>query len=208
MPYSIAKTNQPDDGLAPAVSGGQNGSLEIAELPDDLDICHGMIRELAASLSGAHRQIEQLGHRLNLLLSRLYGPRSVRVDPDQLLLFADQTEVEPGVVPAFVTPAEPSAPSPSRSVKGHGRKALPSDLPRERRVHDISPEKRACPECGKDRSPIGEEISEQLDYRPASLFIVEHVRIKVACRHCQAHVAVADKPAQPIEKGLARTGRR
>jgi transposase len=136
----------------------------------------------------------------------LYGPRSERVDPGQLLLFADQAEGDPDVVPAFESPAEPSTPSPAGRARGHGRKALPADLPRERRVHEIPPEQRACPECGCQRHPIGEEVSEQLDYRPASLFVVEHVRIKVACRHCQGHVAVADKPPQPIEKGRPGPG--
>ena len=180
--------------------------METAALPDDLATCHGMIRELAASLRNAHREVEQLGHRLDLLLRRLYGPRSERVDTGQLLLFADLAEGDPGVVPTPESPAEPPAPSPSGRAKGHGRKALPADLPRERRVHEIPPEQRACPECGDDRSPIGEEISEQLDYRPASLFVVQHVRVKVACRHCQGHVAVAAKPPQPIEKGLPGPG--
>jgi len=63
--------------------------METDALPADLAVCHGMIRELAASLRDAHRQVEQLGHRLDLLLRRLYGPRSERVDPGQLLLFAD-----------------------------------------------------------------------------------------------------------------------
>ncbi len=175
-------------------------------LPEDLTVCHGMIRELAASLRDAHRQVEQLGHRLDLLLRRLYGPRSERVDPCQLLLFADQAEGAPGAETAFEPPPEPSTPSHIGRAKGHGRKALPADLPRERRVHEIPPEQRACPGCGQDRIPIGEEVSEQLDYRPASLFVVEHVRIKVACRLCQTHVAVADKPPQPIEKGLPGPG--
>jgi len=88
-----------------------------------------------------------------------------------------------------------------------GKSCIPDSLlPRERRVHEIPPGQRACPECGQDRSPIGEEVSEQLDYRPSSLFVVQHVRIKVACRHCQGHVAVAAKPAQPIEKGLPGPG--
>ena len=180
--------------------------METATLPDDLATCHGMIRDLAASLRAAHRQVEQLGHRLDLLLRRLYGPRSERVDPGQLLLFADQAEGAPDTVPALDSPVESPAPSPTGRAKGHGRRPLPADLPRERRVHEIPPEHRACPECGHDRSPIGEEVSEQLDYRPASLFVVEHVRVKVACRHCQGHVAVADKPPQPIEKGLPGPG--
>ncbi|MDB5352723.1 MAG: Transposase family protein [Planctomycetota bacterium] len=181
--------------------------METASLPDDLETCHGTIRELAASLRKAHRQIEQLGHRLDLLLRRLYGPRSERFDPGQLLLFADGDESEPGIsAPAAEPVGETSDPAPPRSVNGHGRKALPSDLPRERRVHEIPPGQQACPECGHERSPIGEEISEQLDYRPASLFVVEHVRIKVVCRHCQGHVEVASKPPQPIKKALPGPG--
>jgi transposase len=38
------------------------------------------------------------------------------------------------------------------------------------------------------------------------LFVVEYVRIKVACRHCLGRVAVASKPPQPIEKGLPGPG--
>lgn len=114
-------------------------------------------------------------------MRRLYGPRSERVDPSQLLLFVDQAGGEPGAVPAFESPAELSAASPTGRAKGHGRKPLPADLPRERRVHGIPPEQRACPECGEDRSPIGEEVSEELDYRPAALFVKEQARYL----HCQ-----------------------
>jgi transposase len=180
-------------------------SETAAPLPEDLGVCHGMIRELAASLRAAQRQVEQLGHRLDLLLRRLYGPRSERIAPGQLLLFPAQPEEPAGdVVPPTLN--EPSAQGRARTGKGHGRRALPADLPRERRVHEVPPEQRACPECGSQRTPIGEETSEQLDYRPAALFVVEHVRVKLACRHCQGHVAVGGKPPQPIEKGLPGPG--
>jgi len=125
--------------------------MEIAALPDDLATCHGMICELASSLRADHRQVEQLGHRLDLLLRRLYGPRSERVDPDQLLLFADQAEGDLGTAAPPLLPAESTAPSPTRKSKGHGRKPLPADLPRERRVHEIPPDQRPCPECGLER---------------------------------------------------------
>ena len=64
----------------------------------------------------------------------------------------------------------------------------------------------ACPCCGAARQRIGQETSEQLDYIPASLFVVEHIRPKYACKACEANVIVADKPTQPIEKGLAGPG--
>ncbi len=57
-----------------------------------------------------------------------------------------------------------------------------------------------CPECGGAKKRIGEETSEQLEYVPASLFVIEHVRPKYACPCCQAHVSVGVKPAQPIEQ--------
>jgi transposase len=56
------------------------------------------------------------------------------------------------------------------------------------------------------REKIGEETSEQLDYHPASLFVVEHVRPKYACRRCAGEVVIADMPNQPIDKGLAGPG--
>jgi transposase len=73
-------------------------------------------------------------------------------------------------------------------------------------VHDVAPAQRLCPGCGQERTAIGEEVSEQLDYQPASLFVVEHVRCKYACPHCQEHVTTAGKPAQPIDKGLPGPG--
>jgi hypothetical protein len=43
-------------------------------------------------------------------------------------------------------------------------------------------------------------------YTPASLFVVEHVQITYACKPCQEHVVTADKPRQPIEKGIPGPG--
>ena len=60
---------------------------------------------------------------------------------------------------------------------------------------------------------IGQEVSEQLDYVPAKLTVIEHVRLKYACPACEAQVAetgpqirTAEKPLAPIEKGLAAPG--
>jgi transposase len=54
--------------------------------------------------------------------------------------------------------------------------------------------------------PIGAETSEQLDYRPASLFVTEHVRVKYACKACEGHVVTSPLPAQPIDKGRPGPG--
>ena len=51
-----------------------------------------------------------------------------------------------------------------------------------------------------DKVRIGEEISEELDYVPAHLRVIEHVRIKMACRGCESGVVVGDAPLRPIPR--------
>ncbi len=53
---------------------------------------------------------------------------------------------------------------------------------------------------------FGEEISEQLDYKPASLFVRQHVRFKYSCRKCHDHVTTAPVPIAIINKGLPGPG--
>src|SRR6185295_13525783 len=79
-----------------------------------------------------------------------------------------------------------------------GRNEFPADLPRKRVEYRLPPEQLACPGCGQERKKFGEEVSEQLEFIPASLLVIEHVRFKYACQHCQEQVAVAPKPPQPI----------
>ncbi len=74
------------------------------------------------------------------------------------------------------------------------------------RVHELTEAERCSPECGTVRVQIGAERSEQLEYEPATLFVVEHTRCTYACPHCEGQVVTADKPAQQIDKGLPGPG--
>ncbi len=65
------------------------------------------------------------------------------------------------------------------------RKPLPKDLPRERVVHDIRDEDKICECCQSELHYIGEDISEKLEFIPAKVSVVEHVRPKYACKACE-----------------------
>src|SRR5262249_44347455 len=54
-----------------------------------------------------------------------------------------------------------------------------------RRVYELSEAERRCHGCGQARVVIGQEVSEQLDYEPASLKVIEHVRLTYACPCCE-----------------------
>lgn len=167
------------------------------QLPDDAATLKRMILELLASLHQRDRDIEGYRHRIDLLLRRLYGPRGERVDPNQLLLFP---EMAAGQVTA-PAPTEPAMTArPKRRCRPHGRRRLPDNLPREPRHHELSEAERTCPACGQVRVDIGTDRSEQLDYRPASLFVVEHFVHKYVCPCCSRRPA----PAQGQQAHLAQ----
>src|SRR4051812_31269992 len=176
-------------------------------LPDDIEAAHRLIRELLATLREQTHLNANLQHQLEQLLRTLYGRKSEKLDPNQLLLFAreilEATAAEPETTPE-PEPAVPAAAKPP--AKGHGRKPLPANLPRRRVVHDVPLEERLCPDCGLERRCFGEEVREQLEYVPASMIVLQHIRPKYACEACQAHVVIAERLPEPIEKGLPGPG--
>ncbi len=192
-----------------------------------------MILELLAQLRDERHRRSSVEQRLDQLLRRLYGPKGERFRPDQptlLSLLGESNEPEPPPPPPPLPPELQPEPAPRK--KGHGRRRLPDDLVRERIVHDLSEPEKICPCCQTPRVLIGEELSEQLDYRPAKLFVRQHARQKYACPACaraaakpltsldagesaassaapsigSSVVVIAAMPAQPIERGLPGPG--
>jgi transposase len=91
-------------------------------------------------------------------------------------------------------------------VKQHsrkkGRKPLPQDLPRHEIIYDLTEAEKIC-SCGCQLSQIGSEVSEQLDYIPASLRVLVHRRYKYACKSCEDTVKSAPVPIKPLPKSNA-----
>jgi transposase len=103
-------------------------------------------------------------------------------------------------------------PNTARRVR-RGRRNLAAfdQLPVTRKEYDLGEGDKPCSCCGKERQRIGEESSWQIEYIPGHFERIEHVRIKYACRHCEhsaesPQITLADKPLQPIDKGLAGPG--
>lgn len=121
---------------------------------------------------------------------------------------ADATPVEQEIAAATETNEVEIASTAASTKKKTGRKPLPADLPRETRLIDITDAEKICPCCHGDRHKIGEEKSEQLEYIPASLKVIETLRPKYACRACEKNatatpIVIAPMPASPIPKSMA-----
>lgn len=177
---------------------------DVESLPDN----PAELKATMIQLIREHRLREELlQHRMAQLLKSKYGPRSERLDPDQKTLFElGSSDVQPSASDAVEDESLDESGKSKPKPTGHGRRRLPADLPRQRIEHELPVEQRSCPCCGQVRACIGWETSEQVEYEPAKLYVIEHARAKYACRACEEQVTTTPKPAQPIEKGLAAAG--
>ena len=190
---AAASSNALSPTQAPAV-------IDPVKLPNDTIILKQMIAELLAALKRDRRELAEVRERLDALLRR--GRSAEPIDPNQPLLFPELAQAEPAAPP----PAVQTEPSQRRKGKPHGRRRPARQLRREQRRYELPLLERLCPECGTTRGEIGVQTTEQYDYKPAEVFVVEHQRVKYACKCCQGHVAIAPKPPQPLDKGLPGPG--
>jgi transposase len=172
-----------------------------SSVAEDPQLLKRINQELLQTNQQLQRELDSLRHRFDLLLKRLYGPRSEKISGPGLF-----DGIEPPEEPTPENPPESRPPQAKPKRPGHGRQKLSRALPRERIDHDLSEAEKCCPCCQTPRVRVGEEVSEQLDYRPASLWIVEHHRAKYVCRRCSSQHQTAPLPPQPIDKGLPGPG--
>jgi transposase len=178
----------------------------LLPLPNEVPVLHAMIAELLDALKKSRRDCDGLQQRLDLLLRRLYGQKAERFDPNQPWLIPEMANGSDAAAPAEPPAEDPGDETTKPKRKGHGRKPLPDNLPRQRIEHTLPEAQRLCPDCGEACQKFGEATTEQLDYLPASLFVRQHVRFKYACTKCHDHVTMAPAPVQVIDKGLPGPG--
>ena len=160
----------------------------------------------ASALS--HLAIAQMGRieHLELLVAKLkrahFGPKSEKApfNQEQLTLSLSGCVIE-AQPPAQVEQLQAIESMPARTPRKS--RALPAHLRREVRTH--LPEHTKCPCCNGELRKLGEDVSEMLEYMPASFFVIRHVRPKMSCRKCSC-VVQAPAPDRVIERGLPGPG--
>jgi transposase len=166
------------------------------QLPSDTERLRQMVLTLLSHINSLQEELAQYKRYL-------FGHRSEKFDPKQPTLF---DLPEPTVADRESIPEAPVSERSGTSSHRNGRVPLPTHLPRERTEYHPPAEALVCSRCGQAKEPMGEEITEQLDYVPASFIVRQHVRIKYACKQCQDGVVIADLPVRPIEKGRPGEG--
>jgi transposase len=160
------------------------------------------------------RQEEQLAwrdeeiERLKLLIAKLrrmqFGRKSEKLDWQiaQLELKLDELETARAEKVAVFSAASMAAPVAQGAAK-RARQPLPAHLPRQTRT--VLPQQEVCPDCGGKLKPLGEDVSEMLEYVPEHFQVIRQVRPKLACACCDK-IVQAEAPSRPIERGMAGPG--
>lgn len=183
-------------------------AVTLRVLPDLTQLDAASLRALILS---QHEQLisrdTEIEH-LKLLIAKLrrmqFGRKSEKVawQIEQLQLRLDELEA------SRAEQATPSAAAPVAATETPGtakptRRPLPAHLPRQTRK--ILPGHTACPDCGGELKHLGEDVSEMLEYVPASFMVIRQVREKLACGRCDK-IVQAEAPSRPIARGIAGPG--
>lgn len=146
-----------------------------------------------------------LNEKIQKLLLERYGPKSEKIkkiEPEAPSVF-DEGSLTPEEEALLKSEEEIEVSGYTR--KKPGRRPIDNSLPREQIIHDIEPHEKICA-CGHERHCIGSDTSEQLEFTPAVIKVLEHVRLKYACKACEEGIAIAPAPMQIIPKSIATPG--
>jgi len=175
---------------------------ELLEAGEHARLVDGVMGVLEQVL--AEKEVLEL--RIKQLVAQLWGPKSERIDPNQLRLAFEalRKHVNPEPVSddraAVDVPVQPRSKAPRTS----NRRPLPEHLPREERRH--VPTQLTCEGCGRPKQKIGERTSEFLEYVPAQLKVIHDVCETWACRCGEGKAVTAPVPSKPVDGGLCGAG--
>jgi len=173
---------------------------DAQSLPNNIEQLKAMLLAERKQSANQAARLQFLEEQFRLAQQQRFGVRS-EGHPAQGDLF-NEVEVVLDEVLATVES------TPAVVKKKPVRQKLPKTLEREIIIHDLSDTEKTCDCCGESLHPMGESRSEKLEFIPAKVKVIEHVRLKYSCRTCEkegvsTHVKSAAVPLSPIPKGFA-----
>lgn len=165
------------------------------------------IRDLEAAQQQMSQEIKLLKEKIDILIRRLFGSKSEKLDAAQLELLLKEDQLGKADASAEKAEATPSVeslkPVAKRSEKNQRRERWPKDLAVEQEVIEPA-EVRDNPEAFRC---IGEEVTEMLDYQPAKFFRRQIIRRKFVRRE-QSDLApvIAPLPESLQQRCIAAPG--
>ena len=158
---------------------------------------------LEAHGRGREERVQLLEEENRWLKAQLFGRASERTPREERSAEQGWLFNEAEALAQAAAAAPPSVTIPTHERRPRGRKPLSAEFPRVEVVHDLPEAEKVCPLDGTPLERIGEERSEQLDFKPAQVRVIRNVRPKYACPCCRQGVTIAPVPPALLPKSLA-----
>lgn len=166
------------------------------DLPDNVSDCHNLIKELFARIAELEKQISRKNRAS-------FGQKSAKVDSALLTGTGKAIHCQT----ANELDAEKDRLNIVPDKKHGGGRSAPSTALATRKVeHRIDTSEIPCPCCGQAREIIGFDVSHQIEFVRALFECIQHIMFKYGCKNCDGQIVAAQKPYQPIDKGLPGPG--
>jgi transposase len=186
--------------------------IDINNLPSGDAILHQIITDLVnevISLTDKNISLEDqnisLREQLVLLKKQRFGKSSEKLEAQIAELEAKIEEGE------LLESASDQAQEDKRGIAS--AEEQPKNIPKRQklpehleRIDEILTPDPICPDCGGEHfRKITDDISESLEYIPASFKVIRHIRPRCACINCEK-IVQAYPASKPIAKGMAGPG--
>jgi transposase len=184
--------------------------MPVTALPDlnvlPAEALRALILAQHEQLLSREREIEHLKLLLSKLHRMQFGRKSEKLARQIEQLELRLEELQSNGNEKELQPSDPASVPASWGATAAAkptRRAWPDHLPRQTRRHD--PKQTVCPQCQGELRKLGEDVSEMLEYVPASFVVIRHVRTKLSCTKCDC-IVQAEAPSRPIARGGAGPG--
>ena len=184
--------------------------INFDELDDKTKL---IISKMEKVIADKNSEIEELKKQLAFFKDqilhknmKIFGRSSEQVDDNQLSFF-NEAEKE-----SDLKISEPEIQTiickRKSTVHHNGKKDNLSNLKRVIIEHKLDESQKICNKCGHEMSIIGTQTKEILKYKPAELYIEEHITEVAVCKNCEAeadksNIISAEKPKTLLHKSMA-----
>ena len=148
-------------------------------LPKDPTELRAVSKLMAAEIKSQAYQIEKLKKELAGHRKARFGSKSETMDQ---LAFDLQEDIEIAAAAQKTAPADDADETPP-AKRSHNRAPLPDHLERQDEI--LSPGD-TCGGCGGALRPLGEDVTEELEYVPGHFVVKRIVRPRMTCTCCEA----------------------
>src|SRR5882757_8540667 len=168
------------------------------------ELNHNLHDNLAEENLRLKAENQWLKEQLGLAKHRLFAPQSEKSPTGQEALLFNEAETLAVKVPE---PATETLTYTRRKFTGQRELNL-AGLPVEELRYDLPQQEQVCTACEGPLHEMGADMRQEIKIVPASVVLVQHLRTKYACRHCQNHaiktpILTAPMPETAFPNSLA-----